>query len=120
ASDTATVGGWTVNGEIWLGQATRTDGGDTSSSAINYIEKVIGSATGINTVTFADSNEGVTIDLDLQTVTNSGTAVGYLENFTHATGSAYDDRFVMQDDNDNSMTGGAGNDVFVVKDYTML
>ena len=100
----------------------------TGNDQANVIEGLAGAdkldgGTGADTLSYAGSNAGVTIDLNLGTgdfdddfntinAASGGHAAGdkvKYESFTHVLGSSHVDR-ITGDSQDNTLTGGAGND----------
>jgi Ca2+-binding RTX toxin-like protein/acid phosphatase family membrane protein YuiD len=71
---------------------------------------ILDGGAGVNTLSYATSSAGVTIDL-LNSTASGGDAQGdTISNFTHIIGSAFADN-LQGDDQNNNLQGGAGDDV---------
>jgi hypothetical protein len=91
----------------------------TGSKSNNVIEgkagaDILDGGAGIDTVSYKNSDAGVNVDLSLKTAQSGGHAQGdILKNFENVLGSDFDDTLAGSKAV-NVLTGGLGNDTFVV------
>lgn len=84
---------------------------------------VLDGGAGVDTVSYAASSAGVTVDLSAGTGTGGDAAGDVLTDIENVTGSAFDDGFTSSS-SDNAFTGGAGTDSVTfagnVADYSVV
>jgi Ca2+-binding RTX toxin-like protein len=68
-----------------------------------------------DTVDYSSSTSSIVVNLNANNVVIGGTVTDYLYNIEHVIGTAQDDTFTGNSDN-NSLVGGAGNDTFYIID----
>ena len=88
------------------------DGDDRFFATIDDGDDSFDGGEGVDTISFADTSAGVDIDLTAGTADGAETGTDQLIDIEHVIGSAGDDT-MTGDAQDNELSGGAGNDMFV-------
>ena len=120
ATITGTTGNDTLNGTTAADQIFGLDGDDTlnGNNGNDVLEggngaDALNGGAGTDTATYANSTAGVTVDLTTGTGAGGEAQGDTLSSIERVIGSAFDDNLTASTSG-NVLTGGAGNDIYVI------